>query len=86
MFNFMILFNDIIDLILCRAFCHLLKRLTLLCFSTLTLRLINDFAKLLEKFMNHFFSNQIYWKTMASLISLRQKDREPLKDYLTHFN
>ena len=67
MFKSTMLVNGAIAPFLCRTFPTFFEKAILLWFSSLPAGSIHDFAKLLQAFMNHFFSSRVYKKTLDSL-------------------
>ena len=74
------------DEIMCRAFPTTLKGPARIWFSRLTPNSINTFKELSALFTSHFIGGHKYKKSIASLISIKQREDETLRSNITHFN
>ena len=71
---------------MCRAFLTTLRGLTRIWFSRLTLNSINTFKDLSAQFALHFIRGHRYKKSIACLMSIRQREDETLRSYIACFN
>ena len=55
-------------------------------FSRLTPNSINTFKELSAQFTSHFIGGHRYKKSTACLMSIKQREDEKLRSYITHFN
>ncbi|XP_030941782.1 uncharacterized protein LOC115966754 [Quercus lobata] len=74
------------DEIMCRAFPMTLKGPTRVWFSRLTLSSINTFKELSAQFTSHFIGGHRYKRSTACLMSIKQREDETLRSYITRFN
>ena len=74
------------DEIMCRAFPTTLKGTARIWFSRLTPNSINTFKELSAQFTSHFIGGHRYKKSTACLMSIKQREDETLRSYITHFN
>ena len=74
------------DEIICRAFPTTLKGPVRIWFSKLTLNSINTFKELSAQFTSHFIGGHRYEKSTACLMSIKQREDETLRSYITRFN
>ena len=74
------------DEIMCRAFPTTLKGPTRVWFSKLTPNSISSFKDLSMQFASHFIRGHRYKKSTACLMSIKQREEETLRSYITHFN
>ena len=74
------------DEIMCRAFPTTLKGVTRIWFSRLTPNSINTFKELSAQFTSHFIGGHRYKKSIACLMSIKQREDEMLRSYITRFN
>ena len=72
--------------IMCRAFPTTLKGPTRIWFSRLTPNSINTFKELSAQFTSHFIGGHRYKKSIVCLMSIKQREDETLRSYITHFN
>ena len=72
--------------IMCRAFPATLKGPVRIWFNRLTPNSINTFKKLSTQFTSHFIGEHRYNKSTACLMSIKQREDETLRTYVTHFN
>ena len=71
---------------MCRAFPTTLKGAARIWFSQLTPNSVNTFKELSVQFTAHFIGRHRYKKSMACLISIKQREDEMLRSYISHFN
>ncbi|XP_065639045.1 uncharacterized protein LOC136071541 [Quercus suber] len=74
------------DEIMCRAFPITLKGPARVWFSRLTPNSISTFKELSAQFTTHFIRGHRYKKSMACLMSIRQREDETLRSYIARFN
>ena len=74
------------DEIMCRAFLTTLKGPGRIWFSRLTPNSINTFKELSAQFTSHFIGGHRYKKSIACLMSIKQREDETLRSYITSFN
>ena len=74
------------DEIICRAYPTTLKGPARIWFSRLTLNSINTFKELNAQFTSHFIGGHRYKKSTACLMSIKQREDETLRSYITRFN
>ena len=74
------------DEIMCKAFPMTLKGPARIWFSRLTPNSINSFKKLSAQFTSHFIGGHRYKRSMACLMSIKQREDETLRFYITCFN
>ena len=78
--------QGVADGIMCRAFPTTLKGAARIWFSQLTPNSINTFKKLSVQFTAHFIRGHRYKKSMACLMSIKQREDEMLRSYISRFN
>ena len=78
--------QEIPDEIMCRAFPTTLKGAARIWFSRLTPNSINIFKELSAQFTSHFIGGHRYKKSTACLMSIKQREDETLRSYITRFN
>ena len=71
---------------MCRAFPTTLKGAARIWFSRLTPNSINTFKELSAQFTSHFIEGHRYKKSTACLMSIKQREDETLRSYITRFN
>ena len=71
---------------MCWAFSITLKRPARVWFSKLMLNSISTFKELSAQFASHFIRGHRYKKSTACLMSIKQREEETLRSYITHFN
>ena len=71
---------------MCRAFPTMLKGPARVWFSRLTLNSISTFKELSAQFTVHFVGGHRYKKSTVCLMSIRQREDETLRSYITRFN
>ena len=74
------------DEIMCRAFPTTLKGVARIWFNRLTPNSINTFKELSAQFTLHFIRGHRYKKSTACLMSIKQREDETLRFYITRFN
>ena len=72
--------------IMCRAFPTTLKGPAIIWFSRLTLNSINIFKELNAQFTSHFIGGHKYKRSATCLMSIKQREDESLRSYITRFN
>ena len=72
--------------IMCRAFPTTLKGPIIIWFSRLMPNSINTFKELSAQFTSHFIRGHRYNRSTACLMSIKQRDDETLRSYITQFN
>ena len=85
-FKTLIHLQGVPDEIMCRAFPTTLKGAVRIWFSRLTPNSINTFKELSTQFTSHFIGGHRYKKSTACLISIKQREYETLRSYITRFN
>ncbi|XP_075640663.1 uncharacterized protein LOC142612455 [Castanea sativa] len=78
--------QGVADEIMYRAFLTTLKGPANVWFSRLTPNSINTFKELSAQFASHFIGGQMYKKSIACLMSIKQREDETLRSYITCFN
>ena len=78
--------EGVVDKIMCRAFLMTLKGAARIWFSRLMPNSINTFKELSTQFTTHFIGGHRYKKSMAYLMSIRQREDETLRSYISRFN
>ena len=74
------------DEIMCRAFPTKLKGPARIWFSRLTPNSIGTFKELSSQFALHFIGGHKYKKSTACLMTIKQREDETLRSYITRFN
>ena len=74
------------DEIICRAFPMMLKGPARIWFNRLTPNSINTFKELSAQFISHFIRGHRYKRSAACLMSIKQREDDTLKPYITRFN
>ena len=74
------------DEIMCRAFLTTLKGPARIWFSRLTPSSVNTFKELSAQFTSHFIGGHRYKRSTACLMSIKQREDETLRSYITCFN
>ena len=85
-FNTLMHLQGVANEIMCRAFLTTLKGLARVWFSRLTLNSISTFKELSAQFIAHFIGGHRYKKFTACLMSIKQREDETLRSYITRFN
>ena len=78
--------QEVADEIMCRAFPTTLKGPTRVWFSRLTLNSIGTIKELSAQFASHFIRGHKYKKSIACLMSIKQREGETLRLYIARFN
>ena len=78
--------QGVADAIMCRVFHMTLKGAARIWFSRLTPNSISTFKELSAQFTTHFIRGHRYKKSMAGLISIKQRKEETLRAYISRFN
>ena len=78
--------QGVADEIMCRAFPTTLKGAARIWFSRLTPNLVNTFKELSAQFIAHFIGGHRYKKSTACLMSIKQREDETLRSYISRFN
>ncbi|XP_030923180.1 uncharacterized protein LOC115950072 [Quercus lobata] len=71
---------------MCRAFPTTLKGVARIWFSRLTPGSISTFKELSAQFTAHFIRGHKYKRSTACLMSIKQREDETLRSYISHFN
>ena len=71
---------------MCRAFLTTLKGVARIWFNRLTPNSISTFKELSAQFTAHFIGDHRYKKSMACLMSVKQREDETLRAYISRFN
>ncbi|XP_023927948.1 uncharacterized protein LOC112039319 [Quercus suber] len=71
---------------MCRAFPNTLKGPARIWFSRLTSNSIGTFKELIAQFASHFIGGHRYKKSIACLMSIKQREDETLRSYIACFN
>ena len=79
-------FQGVADAIMCRAFPTTLNAVARIWFSWLTPNSINTFKELSAQFTTHFIGGHRYKKSIACLMSIKQRKEETLRSYISSFN
>ena len=74
------------DEIMCKAFPITLKGTVKIGFSKLMPNAISTFKELSAQFTSHFIGGHRYKKSTACLMSIKQREDETLRSYITRFN
>ena len=72
--------------IMCRAFPTTLKGAERIWFNRLTPNSVNTFKELSAQFTAHFIGGHRYKKSSACLMSIRQREDETLRSYISRLN
>ena len=78
--------QGVANAIMCRAFPTTLKGAARIWFSRLTPNSISTFKELSAQFTAHFIGGHRYKKSMACLMSIKQREDETLRSYISRFN
>ena len=78
--------QGVADEIMCKTFSTTLKGLARIWFSKLTLNFISTFKELSAQFASHFIGRYRYNKSIACLMSIKQREDETLRSYKARFN
>ena len=85
-FKILMHLQGVVDEIMCRAFPTTLKGAARIWFSRLTPNSVSTFKELNAQFTAHFIGRHRYKKSMACLMSIRQREDETPRSYISHFN
>ena len=85
-FKILIHLQGMADEIMCRAFPTTLKGAARIWFSRLTPNSVNTFKELSAQFTAHFIGGHRYKKSTACLMSIKQRENEMLRSYISRFN
>ena len=85
-FKTLIHLQGVADEIMCRAFPTTLKGAARIWFSRLTPNSVSTFKQLSAQFTVHFIGGHRYKKSTACLMSIKQREDEMLRSYISHFN
>ena len=72
--------------VICRSFPVTLKGAARVCFSKLPASSILNFEQLSDSFVRHFIGGQRHKRPTSNLLTVRQQERESLRDYVKRFN
>ena len=78
--------QGVTDEIMCKAFPTMLKGLARIWFSRLTPNSISTFKELSAQFTSHLIGGHRYKNSTVCLMSIRQREDEMLRSYITRFN
>ena len=78
--------QGVADEIMCRAFPTTLKGAARIWFSRLTPNSVSTFKELSAQFTTHFIGGHRYKKSTACLMSIKQREDEMLRSYISSFN
>lgn len=78
--------QGVADEIMCRAFPTTLKGAARIWFSRLMPNFISTFKELSAQFTAHFIGGHRYKKSTACLMSIKQREKETLRSYISRFN
>ena len=78
--------QGVVDEIMCRAFLTTLKGAARIWFSCLMPGSISTFKELSTQFTAHFIGGHRYKRSTACLISIKQREDETLRSYISRFN
>ncbi|KAL0340269.1 UNVERIFIED_CONTAM: hypothetical protein Sradi_4543700 [Sesamum radiatum] len=76
---------DLSDAAYCKVFRTTLSKRTLAWLNQLLTGTISSLEQLTQRFLHHFSMNKSVPKTSAFLFTLRQRENEPLRDYMQRF-
>ena len=85
-FNTLMHLQGVANEIMCRAFPTTLKGPARIWFSRLTSNSIGTFKELSAQFALHFIGGHMYKKSTVYLMSIKQREDQTLRSYITHFN
>ena len=85
-FKTMMHLQGVADEIMCRVFPTTLKGSARIWFSRLTPNSISTFKELSAQFTSHFIGEHRYKKSIAYLMSIKQREDETLRSYIARFN
>ncbi|KAL0347951.1 UNVERIFIED_CONTAM: hypothetical protein Sangu_1022900 [Sesamum angustifolium] len=76
---------DLSDAVYCKVFRTTLSKRALAWFNQLPAGTISSLEQLTQRFLHHFSMNKRVPKTAAFLFTIRQRENEPLRDYMQRF-
>ncbi|KAL0442030.1 UNVERIFIED_CONTAM: hypothetical protein Sradi_0141900 [Sesamum radiatum] len=76
---------DLSDAAYCKVFRTTLSKRALAWFNQLPAGTISNLEQLTQRFLHHFSMNKRVPKTAAFLFTIRQRENEPLRDYMQRF-
>ncbi|KAL0410860.1 UNVERIFIED_CONTAM: hypothetical protein Slati_3675700 [Sesamum latifolium] len=76
---------DLSDAAYCKVFPTTLSKRALTWFNQLPTETLSSLEQLTQYFLHHFSMNKKVPKTMAYLFTIRQRENEPLRDYVQRF-
>ncbi|KAL0414324.1 UNVERIFIED_CONTAM: hypothetical protein Sradi_1634100 [Sesamum radiatum] len=76
---------DLSDAAYCKVFRTTVSKRALAWFNQLPTGTISSLEQLTQRFLHHFSMNKRVPKTAAFLFTIRQKENEPLRDYMQRF-
>ncbi|KAL0457906.1 UNVERIFIED_CONTAM: hypothetical protein Slati_0417800 [Sesamum latifolium] len=76
---------DLSDAAYCKVFRTTLSKRALAWFNQLPARTISSLEQLTQRFLHHFSMNKRVLKMAVFLFTIRQKENEPLRDYMQRF-
>ncbi|KAK4397227.1 hypothetical protein Sango_1559300 [Sesamum angolense] len=76
---------DLSDAAYCKVFHTTLSKRALAWFNQLPAGTISSLEQLTQRFLHHFSMNKRVPKTAAFLFTIRQRENEPLRDYMQRF-
>ncbi|KAK4411919.1 hypothetical protein Sango_0264900 [Sesamum angolense] len=76
---------DLSDAAYCKVFRTTLSKRALAWFNQLPAGTISSLEQLTQRFLHHFSMNKRVPKTSAFLFTIRQRENEPLRDYMQRF-
>ncbi|KAL0381132.1 UNVERIFIED_CONTAM: hypothetical protein Sangu_0177500 [Sesamum angustifolium] len=76
---------DLSDAAYCKVFRTTLSKRALAWFKQLSVGTISILEQLTQRFLHHFSMNKRVPKTAAFLFTIRQRENEPLRDYMQRF-
>ena len=85
-FKILMYLQGVADAIMCRAFPTTLKGAARIWFSQLAPNSISTFKELSAQFTMNFISGHRYKKSTACLMSIKQREEETLRAYISRFN
>ena len=85
-FKTLMYLQGVADAIMCRAFPTMVKGTARIWFSRLTPNSISTFKELSAQFTVHFKGGHRYKKSTACLMSIKQREDETLRTYISRFN
>ena len=78
--------QGVLDKIMCRAFPTTLKGPVRIWFNRLTPNSVNTLKEFSAQFTSHFIRGHRYKRSTACVMSIKQREDETLRSYITHFN